>query len=249
MRRVPEDVKATMTVHPARTKTVGVADSASHDCDFCRELSGDPESYFLRRYHAYTRSRVIARTRHFAAFPTLGQLFLGSLLVVPLAHNETCAELSAEHREELVQFTSVLSERLKPWGEPVFFEHGAAAMTGAGCGLYHAHLHIVPVPDALPPEELFPEATGILPSLSSALKTLANSPHYLLMGNADRVAIRDISVGIEHFPSQFFRRRLAERFSIPKPWDWRQFGTPEDDLLETLRKMQSTYVSERTSDL
>jgi diadenosine tetraphosphate (Ap4A) HIT family hydrolase len=168
------------------------------------------------------------------ALPTLGQLFTGSLLVLPIEHTETCAALPVDLQREMLRLLDDMVRRAREFGHPVVFEHGAVAATGGGCGIHHAHMHIVPVPKATAASTLFPEHAACAPDIQTALGELHSADEYLLLAADDAVLFRDLRVDAGAFPSQFFRRRLAEHFQLTAPWDWRAYDAVEPALLDTL---------------
>ena len=56
----------------------------------------------------------------------------------------------------------------------------------------------------------------------------------LLMSAAGQTVYSDLDGQIGRFPSQFFRRRIAEHFGLEVPWDWRAYTDVEPALLRTL---------------
>src|SRR5260370_16821020 len=61
-------------------------------CEFCLELSASPAARFATIYGA-NRTRVVASQNKIVVMPTIGQLFTGSLFVLPNFHFETIADL------------------------------------------------------------------------------------------------------------------------------------------------------------
>ena len=202
-------------------------------CEFCSELGGHPGARFANIY-PQLRSRVIAREGGLVALPTLGQLFPGSLLLMPEQHYETCADLPSPIADRMSQLVGRLSPASRRFGKPVFFEHGARRGTGGSCGVYHAHLHLVPLPRSLAPGDLFPDHRSVAADLRSALRSLRGCSQYLLAGNEHGVVYARVADMAMQPGSQYFRRLLAERFESARPWDWRAFKTPEPDLVATL---------------
>lgn len=203
-------------------------------CEFCAEFQADGPARFRSMYNGFTNHRIIARTDRFVAVPTLGQLFEGSVLVLPIAHVETCAALDDSEREEMLGLVNHMVARARANGSPVVFEHGATSANGGSCGIHHAHLHVVPLPERTPTDLLFPEASEVCASLQDAWRLLEKSSHYLLLGDVSGVRVRDLVASPGHFPSQFFRRRVAERFSLSQPWDWRSYTQVEPAILRVL---------------
>lgn len=204
------------------------------NCEFCQEFGTGEPNRFSEIYRGVTNSRIVARTRRFVAIPTLGQLFEGSLLVLPVAHLETCGQLDSDARSEMLSLADDMLVRTAAFGYPIYFEHGATAASAGGCGIHHAHLHIVPLPRKEATAALFPEATMGLEDLASAWSALERSDHYLLLGDGDRTLVHNIQADVGRFPSQFFRRRLVETFRLAVPWDWRAYGYVEPALVRTL---------------
>ncbi len=203
-------------------------------CEFCAEFQGDGPSRFKSAYAGVASNRIVARSRRFVAVPTMGQMLEGSLLILPVAHEETCAAMGDDARAEMLALANEMVARCAALGSPIVFEHGATAATGGGCGIHHAHLHIVPLPRAVRPAELFPEGLSEVTDLAAAWRTLSGSPHYLLIGSGQGVLTRDLSVAPGNFPSQFFRRRIAECFALETHWDWRRYPPVEPSMVRVL---------------
>lgn len=202
-------------------------------CEFCQEFEGNSVR-FGNLYGHVASSRIIARTDRFVALPTLGQLFAGSLLVLPLDHVEACAFLQADARDELAELTAKLTQRVREFGEPVVFEHGSTELAGGSCGIYHAHLHIVPLPQRTEAAALFPEYKCQVQDVQDAWANLQEAQEYLLMSSAGQTLYSDLSEQAGVYPSQFFRRRIVEYFGLDVPWDWRAFNGVEAAMLKTL---------------
>ena len=211
-------------------------------CDFCDELSGGVDNAFYARYRESTRSRILFATENFRAFPTIGQLVEGYVLVVPVSHYSALDEMPSELLPELAAFCgSVRTAISQSYGPSVCFEHGARKPLNGGCGIYHAHLHIVPWNSPNSPRDLAAELKESFPCRK--LETLADlavdsdgkSP-YLFYEDTDHNRYR-FSVG--NLPSQYMRRLVAESLGIPD-WDWRAAGR-EERLLATLNRLSERF--------
>lgn len=212
------------------------------ECEFCEELNLGRHSRFHRVYKGSASSRVVGATERFVAIPTVGQLFTGSLLVLPVRHAETSAQLAEDERDELTSFVKELAQRTRVFGHPIWFEHGATAPSGGGCGIHHAHVHIVPLPKPTDPHTLFPEHQEATETLGAAWTALEDADHYLLIGNEKTTLRRRLAPQDRAFPSQFFRRRLAERFEIDRPWDWRTYKDVEPGVLATIASLTASHA-------
>ena len=206
-------------------------------CEFCQEIHTPSVSRFAKIYSSLVPSRIIANRNGFIAIPTIGQLFTGSLLILPIEHFETIAELPRTLRTALMEFCAELTHWIRLLGHPILFEHGARGCTGQSCGIYHAHIHLLPVPSELYLSDLLPEAFYEERSLDRALISLETSDTYLLcIDTSGRVGYIDEDlVKLSRYQSQYFRKKLANHFHLTSHWDWRYYRQPEPKLIETLK--------------
>lgn len=216
-------------------------------CEFCAEFGG-AGSLFEAIYGSVLSSRVVLEEDGFAVMPSIGQVFPGSLMVLPRAHIERFADLPLEDQVAAQRLIDRL--RRTSTRRLIAFEHGAREATGGGCGIYHAHIHVVPVPDHM---DTSPLVVGLAPSLSSlkgALCVLAASDEYLLLFDSEgRGWSRVLSpADRSEFPSQYFRRCLAALAGTPGSWDWRTIEHPERRLVEAVAAWRS-QLSEASAPL
>ena len=213
-------------------------------CEFCRELLNDPSSRFRRLYYPQLESRIVARRYGFVVLPTLGQLFKGSLLVLPESHFETFSSLPQLMVDRLPDLVTELESSTQQFGLPLIFEHGARCHTGAGCGIYHAHLHLVPLPESVHHSVILPGTSRIAANISEALRSLRSSSLYLLVRDThgNTAFLEPSPATAMSFPSQYVRRRLVDHFKLRTPWDWRDYTGAEPWLLETVQLLE-THVS------
>lgn len=200
-------------------------------CEFCVEMQDLEASRFRSIYGSTLASRVVRETAHFIVVPTIGQIVAGAMLVIPREHVETLADV-ADHTDELLELAN---ECRQIFGENIVFEHGARASTGSGCGVDHAHLHVVPMPVACTLRELLPAAPRV-PSVADALRGLKGAREYLMVRDTrGDVSVLDLTNhdGRE-YPSQYFRRRVVEILKLDAHWDWRRYTAPEENLLRAV---------------
>lgn len=211
-------------------------------CEFCNEFSDQNSVRFTKIYEGLANTRIVAKTDNFVAIPTLGQLFEGSLLILPVSHIESCAGISITLLDEFCALVDDALLFVTKYGDPIFFEHGASECTGGGCGIYHAHLHIVPLPRQVEPVQLLPDYQSSVLTLKEALTALDKCCNYLLVGNTQYTLSNDITSETSRYPSQYFRRLLTEKFELNKSWDWRTYQQPEVDLLSTINSFKESNV-------
>ncbi len=94
-------------------------------CEFCEELRDSSHSRFAGIYAPFLADRVVARHGSLVAMPTIGQLFRGSLLIVPMTHHETMASLPQRAMADLAPFLTDLESVIGPNEPMIAFEHGA----------------------------------------------------------------------------------------------------------------------------
>lgn len=210
------------------------------DCEFCRELTHRGDSDFERAFKGSFDSRIVLDWGPFVAMPSLGQLSAGSLMLLSRAHVERFADFSQVDLDLTVQALEHL--RLRMQQPMVAFEHGAKCRSGGGCGIYHAHIHLVPLP-ARGHRVVSELALGLEISAASRLThdwiDLRATEEYLLLDDGQtrwRLAIEPSNR--YRFPSQFFRRRLAAALGRGD-WDWRGYAQPEPAVGAAIRTWSS----------
>ncbi len=222
----------------------GISSVPVPDCEFCNELANPVTSRFGQLYGSNINGRIVDQENDIVAMPTLGQLFKGSLLILPRQHIETMAQIPSAQLDSLLILLDRLEKRLVPFGLPILFEHGAKCVTNGGCGIHHAHFHLVPVPKPLSWADMLPDEDAYrADTLVDALTRLQRTDEYVLFrdtyGHIAFLEITDDEVR-KWFPSQYFRRQLAQHFHRKEPWDWRAYTWQEPWLLETLKWFRDT---------
>jgi diadenosine tetraphosphate (Ap4A) HIT family hydrolase len=200
-------------------------------CEFCDEFAGGSDNSFSLHYASEIASRTVLERDGFRVMPSIGQIVPGYLLLVPTHHYRAFADMSPKELSAAEALKTALAEQMRStYGDCLFFEHGARTPDSGGCGISHAHLHIVPFPvEKDPVEELiraFPaeEVVNLLD-----LNRIQPGKSYLYYESVRRERYVFYPPFI---PSQYIRRLLAEALGV-QTWDWRRCGR-EDTLLNTL---------------
>lgn len=176
------------------------------DCCFCDE-------FVLRG----SRQRVLDENLHALAFPSLGALATGHILVAPKQHWNSTAMLPGPMLTTVASLADKVRSRLESQhGRCIEFEHGVGSDEDGGCGVTHAHLHIMPFAHSDVDLGLGPGTTiRAIHELAQLVKR-RRSYIYVRFSN---------EVGRVWFPrriqSQHVRRKLADSLGLPD-WDWRQ---------------------------
>lgn len=210
-----------------------------NECVFCRELQGGRDTNFARLYPELP-SRVIAETESFVAFPCIGQLVDGHFLVIPRDHDCTFAQAHSRILSAGSELTTLLKSAHKVLGrrisESLLFEHGALSVSDGGCGIYHAHLHILPNAGHINGCNFIEGSSSFeSPSLEKIYEGIHHEQSYALIGSAEH-GFKSWNL-TEPLPSQTLRRMVAAALEIGE-WDWRQAGR-EESLLRALEGVNS----------
>jgi len=207
-------------------------------CEFCDEFAGGSRNAFAVRYGDELPCRAVLETDQVTVLPTLGHFVKGYLLLVPKVHYCTLADMPSSAIRAVEDLKKSLVQSLRPrYGPFILFEHGARTVTSGGCGIYHAHLHALPL-----------KAGGVLDKLQDQF------PHRPIESMLD---LRDVERDRSYLyyeesaghswlffpkvlPSQYLRRLVAESAGITQ-WDWRRSGR-EDALLATRAEVLRTFA-------
>jgi|SRR5580704_14813263 diadenosine tetraphosphate (Ap4A) HIT family hydrolase len=212
------------------------------DCDFCREFAGDSDNSFQTIYAGGPDSRFLLRSLQFVVVPSLGQIFEGYLLLLPIKHFRALGDLPPLALEEFVAISESVKKVLEnDYGPCIFFEHGTRSAGVGGCGIYHAHAHAAPLAGLSDPVDIlkkrFPYAT--LANLNEISKESAGLSSYLFyQDTAARLYLFDTGP----LPSQYMRKLLADSLGT-EDWNWRNAGR-EDRVLATIARLAPRFEAE-----
>lgn len=176
------------------------------------------------------REPLLERIERLVVVPSKGALVPGWVLVVPIDHVLTLAELPQPSRSPFAALVARVEARLLATvGPSVLFEHGPAAVgRSAGCGVDHAHLHVVPVPVDLRKAAVQAEVLdAALPWTPAAWPWEARTEpdkDYLFVRDADGAGWMAEATSL---PSQAFRQTLC-RHLRQEHWNWRDDRTTDD---------------------
>lgn len=211
-------------------------------CDFCNEFSENAENSFTHRYGTHAENRVLHATENFRVLPSLGQIVEGYLLIIPVQHYRAIADLPTELYRELTTVISSTRRVLSmSYGPAVLFEHGIRGDEAGGCGVEHAHLHIIPFANQ---NELFAVLKANHPFTRTpsvgehSLQVSSNAPYlYYEQANGNAWMCE-----IERIESQYVRKIIAQ-YAGMATWDWRESGQ-ELSLLQTISRLTPLFREE-----
>lgn len=195
------------------------------DCCFCTEVETKLMPQMLGGY-ASSPSRIVAESGSFVALPSVSPLAAGHLLVLSKEHYTSLAQIQPEKYDEFMNFVRMLDSHLqRHCGSVLLFEHGVGSGRTGGCGITHAHLHLLPLSRETSLDIKKQVAQNYHLCGPKKFQDFCSEPareySYLLFGfNLDEL----FYVFSEEIPSQYLRRMIATAQKLPS-WDWRQlFG-------------------------
>jgi ATP adenylyltransferase len=169
--------------------------------------------------------RVLQRYDGCVVVPTLGSILPNWLLIVPekpVLNFREWEEGSGLSADRLVR--KFLRSRGISSASAIWFEHGPAKVgTSVGCGVDHAHLHVlIDAPFEL---EDFARTAAVesgskfksVPT-NAALRGIRKDSSYLLIASGDHAIVAE---NVEHIGSQFLRRVVARLAGQPDAWNYR----------------------------
>jgi len=175
--------------------------------------------------HSEAWNEPLFESPNFVVLPSLGALVEGWLLLVPKKHFICMGALPNSVVAEMQEMTLFLCSVLQQYyGQVCAFEHGPCrANLSVGCGVDHAHLHIVPVSF-----DLSSAVTPFLPEgvvwseagLEECRAAFIQGEDYLYLEQpigAGRIATH------QGFGSQLFRRAIALRTGALNQFNWREY--------------------------
>ena len=196
------------------------------DCCFCKEFKEkEMPGEFIE--HSHIQNRIIQETKSFIVIPSVSPITQGHIMILPKYHIKSMAQINPENIGELISIFSNVSNKLKnKLGDYIFFEHGIGKSKQGGCGVDHAHLHLLPVQEKYF-NSLIENITKDFQlvkeiDLSHFIINVAHHDSYLMMGNSSS---SDVLYSINNnIPSQYLRQKIA-LITNSNPSDWKQlFG-------------------------
>lgn len=169
--------------------------------------------------------QVLAEIDGCVVTPTLGSIVPNWLLVIPRCHAMNFASWSSRTGAQAHDLIDRLAAELRI--DPrrlIWFEHGAAEVgSEIGCGLDHAHIHIIfDAPFLFQDIVLAASTKDDLRWQSCAApdvyRSLAGDKSYLVAGSEDRAILAH---NVEQIGSQFFRKIVASLVAQTECWNYK----------------------------
>lgn len=215
------------------------------NCQFCSEFSGSTDNAFAVLYENVIRDRSVLMTENFRVFPSIGQIVEGYILIAPVRHYSALQTLPTNLTTELNSLYEQVKKALAScYGPCIFYEHGTGSAVSGGCGIYHAHLHAVPLPRSLDPVELLKSKFSYkrIEGLSDLRDQSQGMSGYIFYQDSNS---RSYLFDTPNLVSQYMRRTLAAVLGRDD-WDWRAAGR-EERLMGTLSRLSTHFNGVRFS--
>ncbi len=122
---------------------------ADKSCDICNEINNVKNNFFTRNlltfYKKYNlETRIIYRNRNFFVIPSIGPVSPCHLLVCPIKHVCSFAQLDYSLLEEGEKFLNSIFQLVQnEYGYAIAFEHGETDKGVGSSSCNHAHIHIL----------------------------------------------------------------------------------------------------------
>jgi ATP adenylyltransferase len=177
-------------------------------------------------FSAKSWNEPLFESQSFVVIPSLGALVEGWLLLLPRTHYICSGSLPASLLGEMDALKKTAASFLQDvYGGVSAFEHGPHGENrSVGCGVDHAHLHLVPtvfdLRAAISPF-LPTNVTWRSGSITNCGVSFRESRDYLYLeqpiGNG-YIATHD------EFQGQLFRRAIASQLGLDAEYNWREFA-------------------------
>lgn len=184
----------------------------------------------------------LLETKHFIVVPSIGAIVEGWLLIAPKEKALCFGAIEPILKIEFLELKERVQLSLtKTYGPVAIFEHGPSqTKSKVGCGVDHAHLHLVPTSTnlvesakKLAPEVIWESSTGID---SLEYYHSMNLP-YLYLEQPEYMPVPIVGTS-STIPSQLFRKTIASANACSESWDWKHNPFFEN-ILRTRVKMTS----------
>lgn len=192
-------------------------------CCMCEEIRDKRlQGNFQKAYNI--DNRICFENEYFVSFPSVSPLKVGHMLVFPKRHVTSLSKLNEDERVDLSSFLTTVCGRLyQSLGDLYYFEHGVPNDLAGGCGITHAHLHILPLNKELSvlvnTKVLEEHEKSLVSNIRNLARVLEEQPQssYLLFG--EKLDCLNLVV-TPVIPSQYMRKIISLVLGNDV-WDWR----------------------------
>jgi ATP adenylyltransferase len=197
-----------------------MTDAVSTVCAICAQAEGRRYGDALRPLLG--RCGILASSGQAVAFPSLGAVTVGHVIVCPRSHHRSWAACPDKVVADGQALTANLKRRLSLLGPVHEFEHGnGAASHRVACSVEHAHLHLVPAPvDLHAALARYGPWIPVGKGDTRNMRAIVGTSEYLVYRAPAGAAQVWVSADAD-IPSQLLRRALVDALGRPDEWNWR----------------------------
>lgn len=196
---------------------------SQNSCVFCREQGGSKNTNFSKLYPEL-ENRILLRSDNLTIFPCLGQLSPKHSLIITKQHFNTFAQALKSEITLGEEVSILISDFKKQYVENhetlLIFEHGAVCSDHGGCGIYHSHIHLVPIVNKVSIFSLYEFSNSPHYSLAECFANINPKSSYVFAGYFEEKLF--INQRAQPLPSQYLRKKLASELDVDE-WDWRKY--------------------------
>jgi ATP adenylyltransferase len=212
------------------------------NCIYCLNILSSTGEQSIKPW-----DKAIYETANFIITPSIGAMIEGWILIISKRHVPAMGALTEKELSELNELLIKTRHLMRlSYGSAVVFEHGPACEgTAFGCGIDHAHFHVIPLSTTLAPlveRELRStvkwEAINDVRDLSR-IHVRNESYLYILENNG----IHGIAACLRDIPSQFMRRIIANSLGIPALYDYKKYEFRQNTIA-TFHRLKAAYNKE-----
>ncbi len=198
--------------HKSNSSGLNGVPSTKH-CNYCKSFSKGTET-------------ILYKSQNFYVVATVGQFITGYLLIIPVEHIMSIAELDSSKREEFIQVLNDIKHILSltyNCSKFLIWENGTGnlGIGKAKDSVVHAHVHIAP--STLTAESVQSIYGISLKQINTEEISNYNTHSYLLIrGNDDNTWFINDNPNL-YIPRQFIRQLIAEEYGLTsnEAWNWR----------------------------
>lgn len=193
-------------------------------CCICSQIAGEQANDLLSRHldsnDVYLR-RVSHETDDFALIPSIGPIVQGHVLICPKKHYRSIAALPSTLVPKYTAFKDEVVKTLSTvFGGPIHsFEHGGASnSTRLICTVEHAHLHLLPAPEAVSRIVLKTLCWSRVGSVEEMAEATRGGEYLSYEAPSGQLFVAKQE---DPFESQLMRKIFASALHKGDSWNWR----------------------------
>jgi diadenosine tetraphosphate (Ap4A) HIT family hydrolase len=209
------------------------------ECSFCGIVHGSGE-IGATNPELDREFDIPFQTQDFVVFPDAAPIAPRHSLIVPRSHVLSFARLGAGRQYATQMLVNYLTMQLSAPEDhvPYVFEHGSKeADETVGCGITHAHLHVLYIPAGCLNDVDHIEEFTEYSDVRAAWDALGQEDYYLFGRVGGTVRATVVQEAAELKCSMFLRKCFASQMGRPDLADYRRYQTdgPDDMLGEVAR--------------